>query len=242
MNRQLDSWHSPALNKQMPIVTYGHYGFSLLLVPTAAADYLEYERFQMLDCLKEFIDGGKIRVFSVDSINNESWLNNQLAPENKAERHEQWNHYIFDEVIPYIRQLTEANNKILLAGASFGALHSMNLFLRRPDLIDGVIAMSGVYNLLAYTHGFYNERIYFNSPAHFLPNLTDEHILNNIRQGHIILASGSGAYEDPLASQDFSKLLHAKSISHELSIWGTEWKHDWPTWRSMLPFFIKERL
>jgi esterase/lipase superfamily enzyme len=226
----------------MPIVGYGRAGKVLLLIPTAAADYLEYERFLLIDSLANPIQQGKIRVFSIDSINNESWLNNQLPPEYKAERHEQWNHYIFEEVIPFIRQQGQADCQILLAGASFGALHSMNLFLRRPDLIQGVIAMSGVYNLMEYTKGFYNERIYFNSPAHFLPNLTDDYYLNNIRQGKIIIASGSGAYEDPLASQDFSRLLHNKNIQHELSIWGVEWKHDWPTWREMLPFFVENSL
>jgi esterase/lipase superfamily enzyme len=48
MNRQLTSWYSPSLNKEMPIAAYGDYGFALLLVPTAAADYLEYERFQLM--------------------------------------------------------------------------------------------------------------------------------------------------------------------------------------------------
>src|SRR5690606_34195332 len=41
MNRELTSWYSHTLDKEMPIVTYGHYGFALLLIPTAAADYLE---------------------------------------------------------------------------------------------------------------------------------------------------------------------------------------------------------
>ena len=49
MHREITSWYSPALNKDMPIVTYGTYGFALLLIPTAAADYLEYERFQMME-------------------------------------------------------------------------------------------------------------------------------------------------------------------------------------------------
>ena len=40
MNRQLFSWHSPALNKEMPIVSYGSYGFALLILPNADADYL----------------------------------------------------------------------------------------------------------------------------------------------------------------------------------------------------------
>lgn len=45
MEKILDSWYSPSLNKNMEIAMYGHYGFALLLIPTAAADYLEYERF-----------------------------------------------------------------------------------------------------------------------------------------------------------------------------------------------------
>jgi esterase/lipase superfamily enzyme len=72
MERQITSWYSPRLSKEMPIAVYGHYGFALLLVPTAAADYLEYERFQLMDALSPFIDGGKVKVFSINSINNES--------------------------------------------------------------------------------------------------------------------------------------------------------------------------
>jgi esterase/lipase superfamily enzyme len=46
MNRSITSWYSPALDAEMPVVTYGHYGFALILIPTAAADFLEYEGFQ----------------------------------------------------------------------------------------------------------------------------------------------------------------------------------------------------
>ena len=51
MERQITSWYSPRLQREMPIAVYGNYGFALLLVPTAAADYLEYERFQLIDAL-----------------------------------------------------------------------------------------------------------------------------------------------------------------------------------------------
>ncbi|MEO8415242.1 MAG: esterase, partial [Ginsengibacter sp.] len=74
MKREITSWHSPSLDKDMPVVTYGDYGFALLLVPTAGADYLEYERFQMIDSLAPHIDAGKIKVFSINSINKESWM------------------------------------------------------------------------------------------------------------------------------------------------------------------------
>ncbi len=109
MNKQLSSWYSPALNKEMPIVSYGHYGFVILLIPTAAADYLEYERFQMMDALAPHINSGKIRVFSIDSMNKESWMNKEMIPEHKAIRQNQFNEYVFNEVIPFIRTINAKN-------------------------------------------------------------------------------------------------------------------------------------
>lgn len=241
MRREITSWHSPSLGKEMPIVTYGYYGFSLLLVPTAAADYLEYERFQMMEHLAPFIEGGKVKVFSVNSINTESWLNNEMHPPHKGIRHNQFNEYIFNEVIPFIKNATSWNTPIIIGGASFGALHSMNLFLKRPDLLNGVIAMSGVYDLTEYTKGHYDDQVYYNSPIHYIPNLTDHSILEQQWAGKIIIATGSGAYEDPEANRRFSGVLHSKAIPHELDIWGEDITHDWPTWRKMLPHFLETR-
>ncbi|NML21793.1 esterase [Pseudoflavitalea sp. G-6-1-2] len=236
MDRKLSAWHSPALNKSMPIATYGFYGYALLLIPTAAADYLEYERFQLIDSLAPHIDAGRVKVFSIDSINNESWMNQQMEPRDKAVRHQQWNQYVLEEVIPYIRQQTSEETPILTCGASFGALHSANLFFKRPDLINGCIAMSGVYSLTEYTRGYFDDDVYFNSPAHYLPNLNDHAILEQIRKSnHIHILSGSGAYEDPNAARQLAGILQSKGIGHELNIWGPEWSHDWPTWRAMLP-------
>ncbi|MEO6820296.1 MAG: alpha/beta hydrolase-fold protein [Ginsengibacter sp.] len=242
MKRELTSWYSPSLDKDMPIATYGDFGFALLLVPTAAADYLEYERFQLIDALEPYINAGKVKVYSVNSINNESWLNNKMLGEHKAIRHNQFNQYIYNEVVPFIKNSTSRETPIITSGASFGALHSMNLFLKRPDLINGVIAMSGVYDLNEYSKGFTDEQVYYNSPMSYLPNLTDEVYLNKIRaSNHIHLLSGSGDYEDPEASRAFAGLLYDKGINYELDIWGTDMKHDWPTWRAMLPYYLESR-
>src|SRR5438477_8439805 len=137
MERNLASWYSPALNKEMPIATYGHYGFALLMVPTASADYLGYERFQLIEALRPFIEAGKVKVFSINSINNESWMNNMMEPRLKVVRHQQWNEYVFNEVIPFVRNNTSAETPVITCGASFGALHSANLFFKRPDLLHG---------------------------------------------------------------------------------------------------------
>jgi esterase/lipase superfamily enzyme len=135
MQREITSWYSPSLNRDMPVVSYGHFGPAILLIPTAAADFLEYERFQMIDVLAPFIEEGKIKVFSINSINKDSWLNNEMLPEHKAIRHNDFNYYVFNEVIPFIRNNTSNDTFIFTCGASLGALHAMNLFLEktRPD-------------------------------------------------------------------------------------------------------------
>jgi esterase/lipase superfamily enzyme len=242
MKKELNGWYSPSLDKDMPIVTYGDFGFALLLIPTAAADYLEYERFQLIDYLAQYIESGKVKVFSVNSINNESWLNNNMEGAHKAIRHNQFNQYIFNEVIPFIKSNTSAETPVITCGASFGALHSMNLFLKRPDIINGVIAMSGVYDLTEYSKGYWDDQVYFNSPLHYVPNLTDDWYLNNIRRSnHIHILSGSGSYEDPEASRRFAGVLYDKGINYELDIWGSDMTHDWPTWRAMLPHYLGTR-
>ncbi len=239
MHREIHQWHSPNLQKNMEIAVYGHYGPALLMFPTAAADFLEYERFHLIDAIAPFIDGGKFKVFSINSINSESWLNDHMHPRHKAIRHQHFNAYIADEVAPFIFNHCQSRVPIITAGASFGALHSANSLFRRPDLFDGVIAMSGCYDLKDYTDGFYDDDVYFNSPIDYLPNLGDEGALRALRaKRHIYFVSGQGSYEKPSASVDIGRVLASKGIPHEVELWGHDVDHDWPWWRKMLPQYL----
>src|SRR3954468_24026221 len=103
MERILDSWHSPVLGKTMEIAVYGHYGPALLMFPSAAADYLEYERFHLIDAMRHHFTSGRMKGFSINSINSESWLNDEMHPRDKALRHQQYNKYITEEVVPFIK-------------------------------------------------------------------------------------------------------------------------------------------
>lgn len=226
----------------MPIASYGHYGFAVLMVPTAAADYLEYERFQLIQSLEPLIESGKIRVFSIDSINKESWLNYQMEPAHRAIRHNDYNTYVYNEVIPFIRNATSNETFVYTCGASLGALHAMNLFLKRPDIINGVISMSGVYDLTEYTRGYWDEQVYYNSPLHYIPNLSDPFYLDKLKASHHIhIATGSGEFEDPDSSKRFANVLFSKGIWCDLDVWGPNIRHDWPTWRDMLPYILQNK-
>src|SRR6266511_802807 len=102
MNREIHKWFSPALDKDWEIAVYGYSGKALLMFPTAAADFLENERFYLIDAIAPIIESGKFKAFSINSINSESWLNEKMEPKYKAIRHQQYNDYVVNEVVPFI--------------------------------------------------------------------------------------------------------------------------------------------
>src|SRR5436853_6308696 len=121
MERRTTSWFSPNLQMEMPLVAYGQSGQTLLMLPTAAADYLEYERFYLVDSIAPLIEQGKIRAYSINSVNKWSLLNKEMPPKLKAELLTRYDRYITDEVLPLIRNDNEEKfARPITTGASLG--------------------------------------------------------------------------------------------------------------------------
>jgi esterase/lipase superfamily enzyme len=151
----------------------------------------------------------------------------------------EYNHYVTDEVAPYIWNSCQGRIGIITCGASLGGYHCANQLFRRPDLFDGMIAMSGNYNIGNFTDGYYDDNVYFNDPLAYLPKLDDDYFLPMLRQKqHIHILSGQGAYENPEGSRQLAGVLAAKGIPHNLDLWGYDMPHDWPTWRAMIKYYI----
>jgi esterase/lipase superfamily enzyme len=240
MERRITSWFSQNLSSEMPLVAYGHAGQPLLMFPTAAADYLEYERFHLVDAIRPHIDSGRIRAYSINSVNRYSLLNEQMPPHLKAELLTRFDRYITEEVLPLIRKDADDNDaRPLTTGASLGAFLAANAYFKHPDLFRGVIAMSGSYDVRSYLKGFYDDNVYFNNPADYLPNLNDDYYLPILKRADAIyIISGQGSYEAPDRSQHLSDILKAKGVPHTLDLWGADVNHDWPWWRKMLPYTL----
>lgn len=240
MRRETTSWFSHNLGMDMPLVSYGHAGYPLLMFPTAAADFLEYERFYLVDAIKDYIDAGLIRAYSINSVNKYSLLNRESHPGWKVEMLERYDHYIMEEVLPLIRNEAGDNAKPLTTGASLGAYLAANTYFKHSDNFRGTIAMSGSYDIYSYLDkGYYDDNVYFNNPTMYLRNMNDSYHLPNLQNADsIVLVTGQGAYEAPHKSQEFSELLHSKGIPHVLDMWGHDVNHDWVWWRKMLPYYL----
>lgn len=238
--RTIDQWRSPRLGLEMPIVSYGWGGTPVLLFPTAAADFLENERFYLVKAIEPSIRAGRVRLFSIDSINAHAWMDKHVPVHEKARRQALYSAYIEEEVVPYIRHAChDGGVRALTTGASFGAFHAANAFLRRPDLFFGTIAMSGFYDLeKGYLRGYTDENVYFNNPLWYLPGIQGQALDLLRHHSRIVVVSGQGEYEAPDASRRLAEALAAKEIPHWLDLWGHDVRHDWPAWRQMLPYHL----
>lgn len=224
----------------MPIAVYGHYGFPLLMFPTAAADFEEYERFYLIHVMRPWIEAGKVKVYSIDSVNGYTWMNSKAHPAERAYKHNFYEAYVMKEVVPFIWNHQGGRQGIITSGASMGAYHAMNFLLKHPDVFDGTIAMSGAYDLRPWVGDYMDDNVYFNSPFAYLKNLNDPWYLGHLRsKRHIHILTGQGAYEAPGQSKHLSYLLSMKGIPHNLDLWGHDMPHDWPTWRKMMPLYLE---
>jgi esterase/lipase superfamily enzyme len=214
--RRIDGWHSPALDVPMPIASYGDRGRPVLLFPTAAGDFLEAERMWLVKSIEQLIFAGRVRLFVIESPNRWSWMDHTIAIAEKARRQALYSRYVEDEVVPYIRNAIGAHwARIVATGASFGAFHAANAFFRRPEYFDGLLGMSGFYDLSgSYLHGYHDDNVYFNNPASYVPNMGGEALDTLRHRTRITIATGQGAWEVPHLSERFSSILHAKQVPH----------------------------
>lgn len=243
MERKIRTIESQNLKKDVDVAVYGHFGSTLLMFSTQADNCFENEENGLISAIEPFIRSGKIRVYSVPTDNAENWLHPTKSPEQKSEKHYDFNNFVIEEALPLIYEDCGGVVPIITVGANLGAFHAVNTYFRRPDLFIGAIGMSGIYNLQEYACGYYDDNCYFNSPMHYLPNLEDHHWLSYLKsRKHLYLASGSGENERPDCTSDLANILSYKGIPHSVEIWGPEWAKNWETWKVMLPQIISARL
>jgi len=229
--------YSKQLGQDFEFKAYGHAGKPVLVFPTSCGRFFDYENQGMIATLAPYIDAGDIRVFCVDGRDWESWYK-PVKDEWIGIRHHQWEKCIVLEVIPFLAQTYGLDEKFLATGASFGAFHSANFFLKYPGVVDSAICQSGIYDVRA-EFNYYDEGIYLNSPALYLPNMNDEKFLDRVRDGYIIVSHGRGAWETfNHQAWELSQSLGAKNIPHWYDVWSEQWPHDWPTWHAQLKVYL----
>lgn len=240
-----DYWYSKNLRRNMNVKVYGESGLPILVFPTQDAMSDNFENFGMIETLKEFIDGGKIQLFCVDTVDIESWSNIYGDKNWRAERQESYYNYIIEEVLPFIRGKNTSGKLTLAAGCSLGGFHSAIVFFRRPELFAGMLSLSGVYDAKFFFDGWLNSTLYENSPADFLKNISPNHRYIEIyNTKKIILCVGQGRWEEEgrRTTAIMKEIFAEKNISAWTDFWGFDVDHDWYWWKKQILYFLPEIL
>jgi len=124
------------------VVVYGHWDRRLLGFPTSAGDEFELEGQGMVGALADFIDAGKVKFFSVNSINGLSFYDRSAHPFHRSYVQSVFDSYLREEVVPFILEQLPIANRHLHHGMSFGAYHAANSLFKHPDVIKRCFAMS----------------------------------------------------------------------------------------------------
>jgi esterase/lipase superfamily enzyme len=241
MQTEYHKWFSPCLGQDMELKIYGYYGKPVLVFPPQGGRFFDFEGFGMIDVIARFIESGQIKVFTVDSVDGQSWANWDAHPADRAHRHQDYDRYIVEEVVPFMRKHSgDTDQKFLTTGVSMGAYHAANFFFRHPDIFDTVIALSGLYGLNHFIGDYMDDNVYFNAPLTYLPKLEDPGYLDLYRQSTIIICVGQGAWEDEMVRDTLAlkQVLEQKDIPHWVDVWGYDVNHDWPWWYKMLYYFL----
>jgi esterase/lipase superfamily enzyme len=236
MNREYHVWSSSRLARPMELLVFGHAGLPVLVFPTSGKRFYEFEDCGMIAALAVGIDAGRLQFFCVDSVDRESWYNRQIAPRLRIARHQQYEDYVLNEVVPLVRH-ENPDPRLAALGCSLGGYHAVNIALRHPDLFTGAISLSGVFDLSSFLDGYYGEDCYFHLPTHYLPNLEDAWYLDRYRRNGLLLATG---WDDLCLEQNriLDRILTAKGIPHRLEVWDSPNSHDWPTWQRMAQSYL----
>jgi esterase/lipase superfamily enzyme len=233
--RRYDSWFSPALSRRMEFLWFGDRGRPVLVFPTSKGTFHENEDFGLVGALADKVDAGWLQLVCVDSVDSESWYNASVPPALRARRHVDYDRYLHEEMLPFIRRLTGDGN-IAAVGASFGAYHAANLAGRYPGEITKAVCFSGLFTVHRFLDGYWDDVCYYNSPAAYIANM-DADWSYRLRGVEWVVATGE---EDSLIAENrgFADLLARKGAPLEAEFWPGTSGHDWPFWNAAIRNFL----
>lgn len=238
VKREVRTWWSPRLGREMGVAAYGHYGKPLILFPTGGGDFLDVERFHLVGALGPLVDAGRLKVYAIDSVCKQSWTNPEVPPAQKAHVQARYDAWLTEELLPFVRWHSGGTDqRFAAAGASIGGYHALNVVCKHPDVFDTMVGLSGTYSMDRRMQGACPDDYYYNAPHRFVPNLPEGPDLHALREARFVFGLGR-RHENPAYSWQMADVLGRRGVWNRVEVWGDDHGHDWPTWRAMLPMFL----
>lgn len=238
-------WYSDRLHRYMRIKIYGHYGPAFIAFPCQNKQSDDFKNHGMIDALSYYLENGMMKLFCLDSNDDETVSSFSWDKAFRAFRLEMYHQYLINEVMPFIYDHQNGYDEIYLIGCSMGGSHASNNFFRRPELFSGFISLSGKFDVASFFDGYFDENVYNNSPMHYLANMDQHHYYIDIyNQKKMIVVVGKGAFEYLVDYSNYrlSDIAYEKGIHIDFNFWDENSIHDWCSWNYQMPYFIDKIL
>lgn len=235
--------YSPSLGREWEWKTYGHAGRPVIYIPCQDGRFYDFENYHMAGTLAPLIEDGRLMVCSVDTIDKETWSDKSGDPRGRIERYEGWFRFLTEEIAPRLRYEAACRNGydqgLMAFGASLGATHAANLFFRRPDQFERLLALSGIYTASYGFDGYTDDLVYLNSPVDSLGGMDPGHpYIPLYNRAKAVICVGQGPWEIPDATRDLDRVCAQKGIHLTFDYWGYDVRHDWDWWYKQTLHFM----
>ena len=231
---------SAILGKDMHVNVYGKKGLPVVMFPTLAASPESLEDAGVVDELAEYLDSGIIQLFCTETVDQESWAADG-DPKERARRQETYYHYVVDELVPLVHKVSKSTARPLAMGCDMGATHAAIALLRRPDLFQGCVCLSGSYDARRYFGEWMDATLYDNTPCAFLPQMPADHPYVAVyNQRQLLFCTGQEASEaDSLrCTREMDANLVRLGVEAWCDYWGGDVTHNWYWWKKQLRYFL----
>jgi len=236
MDREYVAWDSPTLGRKMEMLWFGHAGRPMIWFPTSQGRFYQNEDFGLVAAVGDLVEAGRLQIACVDSVDSESFYATHKHPAERIRRHDQYDAYLADEVVPFIRSRARTDGRVGALGTSFGAYHAANFGFRHTELVDKVVAFSGKYDIHNFLDGYWDELCYFHCPTAYVPNKNDDWVA---RLSSLDIAVVTGETDNILSgTTDMLRILNEKVIPNRGSVWGAPYGHDWPWWKEQIRSYV----
>lgn len=230
------------MGRRVHVWCFGEVGRPVVVFPSNAGVAHEWKESGMVDALGPLLAAGRLKLYCPESNISQTFsADGPLA--SRMHRHEQYEHFVLNELVPFIREDTRSpRERVLATGCSMGALLSSLFALKHPEVFRGALCLSGRYRGDGFVRGGAAEASYFNDPLAFVPNLDGLALERVRRQTHLTLVVGRGPFENRCIPEtlELGGWLRRKGIPHHLGVWGEDSRHDYTWWRRQVRHYLRQ--
>ena len=240
MNKKIVSRHSAKLDEDLDVIVYGTAGQPVIVFAPQGQAPEGLEEAGLVDELSDYLEAGVIQLFCVTNVDGESWASDGYAVE-RAERQEAYYQAVCDEVVPLVHEVNGTDARPLALGFDLGATHAAIFALRRPDLFQGCVCLSGVYDARRYFGDWMDATLYDNVPCAFLPNMPVDHpyvALYNQRQLLFCCGQEASEAESLRTTHEIDAQLQRLGVEAWCDYWGGDVSHTWFWWKKQIRYFL----